>query len=125
MPNDHVMCLVVWRELYSSLCHSFYCNSKLVSKQDQQDGDEIDDELQEDKLAAANIQYGTPFTMEAIQQRVDELVNTTLSSVSSTNSQALISQLKEETTDHTSMDPVNSSLHQVIPWVWMHESDLP
>ena len=118
MPNDHVMCLVVWRELYSSLSHSFHDNSKPVSKQDQQVDDEIDnmsDDLEDTSLVATNnIQHSAPFVMETIQQRVKQLVITPNSAVSSKDSQILSNQLKEEIADHTPMESADDSLHQVI-----------
>jgi len=109
------MCLVVWRELYSCLSHSFHDNSKTETQQDQQI-DEIDnmsDKLEDGSFAAANIQHSTPFVMETIQRRVKQLVNTPISSVSS-DSQVMVNQSKEETDDHTSMESADNSLHQVI-----------
>ena len=113
MPNDHVMCLVVWRELYSCLSHSF---SKTETQQDQQVDDEIDnmsDELVDGSIAAGNIQHNTPFVMETIQQRVKQLVNAPITSVLTKSSQVLINQSKEETDEHTSIESADNSLHQV------------
>jgi len=113
MPNNHVICLVVWRELYSCLSHNFHDNSKLDSKQDQQIGDEKDNASDELDDGSLNIQHSMPFVMETIQQRVKQLVNNPVSSISSKGSQVLINQSKKESGDHTSMEPADNSLHQV------------
>jgi len=124
MPNDHVMCFKVWSELHSYLTHHHHYDQTdhhydqtdcHVHNYTQDDDDSSyhgyhDDITDDEQSSLHNITHSSPFTMNAIQQRLQhllehpELEEDKLSTASS--DQYLANQEKDN--DHTSSETDNT-----------------
>lgn len=79
MPNDHVMCFKVWNELYSCLTHDYHDNQidhvNVVTNHMQDDFSYhgYNDDITDGHLSH-DIHRSSPFTMDTIQQRLQDLL---------------------------------------------------
>lgn len=119
MPNDHVMCFMVWNELYSCLTHDYHDNhqTNTVSNcvQNNASYHSYNDSTDGSQPSAHNMQYSNPFTMDTIQERLQYLLcqpeaEEHLSSVN----QLLTNQETADNHTPTETDNTTDNQHQVM-----------
>ena len=118
MPNDHVMCFKVWNELYSCLTHDYHDDQidhvDMVANHMQDDFSYhgYNDDITNEHLSH-DIHCSSPFTMDTIQQRLQDLLYHPEEEKLSLNLNPSLAN-QEAVDDHTSIEADNvENQHQV------------
>lgn len=118
MPNDHVMCFKLWNELYSYLIQDSPDDQTDTISNYNQDDDTgyhgYSDDHTDGEHSSHNIQYSSSFTMDTIQQRLQDLLHHSKSEEQLSPSSDLDSANQETADEHTPTETNMDNQHQVM-----------